>query len=298
MVEKIVVAIDVDGGGATDSGLRWAIDRARDVRATLEVTTIMEPVWAPHGQTIVESATPYAQALERAEESVGTLVPGTTHWGIVRRGNPARVLIALSRHSDLVVLGSQSPGMFVGIIHGTVPLQVAGRAECPVAVIPAEWTPRGTGVVVGWTDDGTADAAVDFAAAEAARRACPLTLVHAWNVPLSVSADPASVILADGILVGQRELLSARAAAVRLKYPDLEVIELMPAGPASVAIVEASRDAELVVVGSHGRGALGGLILGSVSHDVLINMPAPVIVVPRPGDPLTVLAEIVDEDAQ
>ena len=79
-----------------------------------------------------------------------------------------------------------------------------------------------------------------------------------------------------------RDLLAKAAEAVRAGHPGLEVTERLVSSPASVGVVEAAQGASLVVTGAHGRGTIGGLFLGSVSHDILLNMPAPVAVVPGP----------------
>ena len=67
-------------------------------------------------------------------------------------------------------------------------------------------------------------------------------------------------------------------------YPDVDVRVSMPVGPAVLTITEAARDAELLVVGSRGRGSVRGLLLGSVSRGVLNHAPCTVVVV-RDRDP-------------
>jgi nucleotide-binding universal stress UspA family protein len=138
-------------------------------------------------------------------------------------------------------------------------------------VVSADWEPTHGEVVVGWTTDGTSDAALEFGAREASRRGNPLTIVHATSSP-----DPREI---------QRGLLAGAARGVRHEHPELRVSEVLQQGSAAVAIVRAATYAELVVVGSRGRGAITDFFLGSVSHDVLLNMPAPVAVIPHSWSP-------------
>lgn len=294
MGEKVAVAVDVDSSAASTAAVDWAVMRARSSAASIELTTVIPAQSSPHGGTDPESATPYAQALEQYQASITLRTPTTEVWSVVRRGKTAPALIALSRNVDLVVIGCNPTGTVAGIVHGTTPLQVAGRAECPTIVVPAGWTPRGGGIIVGWTDDSTADTATAFAAREALRAGVPLVIVNAWALPVGV--DYPAAMLADSMIETMHARVQAVAERVRSDHPGLVVEERFVPGPAAVALVEAAHHGALLVVGSHGRGALGGLILGSVSHDVLMNMPAPVAVVPSPDEPITVLPEILDED--
>jgi nucleotide-binding universal stress UspA family protein len=206
----------------------------------------------------------------------------------LRHGMPADELIAASAEADLLVVGTNKTGPISGLVHGTVPLRVAGRARCTTVVVPATWQPGGAGVVVGWNGDSTSNVALDFAVKEAVQRACPLTIVRAARVPPHPVADSRVASETTGALVERlaRELAEVKEW-LRSSQAGLEVHDVLRSDPAAAVIVEAAHGAELAVVGSHARGVLGGLILGSVSHDVLLNMPAPVAVVPHPEEPGT-----------
>lgn len=292
-MERLTVA--VDGGPASEAAGDWVVERAKTVQLQLTVTTVADLDWVDPGDAEARVREMYAQILETA---AGRLEERTTLHAtrILRSGDPARALISASRRADVLVIGSNKTGPVTGMIHGTVPLRVAGRAECPTVVVPAGWGRRGTGVVVGWNDDGAGDAVLDFAAREARRRQCSLTVLHAWSVPMGFGLGPMGPdSLLDGVVDAHRRGLALACAKVRTEHPQLVVEENLHSGPAAGALVEAARQAELVVVGSHARGVIGGLILGSVSHDVLMNMPAVVAVVPYPEEPIVVLPEIADE---
>lgn len=277
MAERVIVTID--GGIASDAALEWAIHRAGSVPVQLELLTIAEIGWYPPGGAEVEYRTAYEEALLRANGRARDA--GIKATKSLRFGAPAERIIAASEDADLLVIGSNKPGTLSGILHGTVPLRVAGRTRCISVIVPAAWTPGGSGVVVGWDDDGTADVALAFAAAEASRCGSRLTIVHTWQIPAALNTDAWAVVAKfEDIGEAHRQILAAAAARIREQYPSLQVIEKLETGLAAIAIVEAASSSELVVVGSHGRGTIGGLVLGSVSHDVLMNMPAPVAVVP------------------
>lgn len=295
MSEKIIVA--VDGSEASAAAVDWVLERSSMVHVDVELTAVVELGWSPPGGPEVDYRTSYEQGLYLASSRFAEAAPDVPVSTVMRWGIPAEALLSASGGADLLVIGTNKTGALAGILHGTLPLRVAGRSRCVTVVVPTGWEPRGSGVVVGWEDDGTAEIAAEFAATEAERRGSTLTMFHAWRVPVAVGFELVSPADAfDDLALAHSDMLSAAAKRVREGHPGLEVVEKTASGSASVALVTAAQGSELLVVGSHGRGAIGGLILGSVSHDALMNMPAPVAVVPHPDEPITVLPEILDED--
>jgi nucleotide-binding universal stress UspA family protein len=134
-------------------------------------------------------------------------------------------------------------------------------------------------IVVGYDGSDHADAALRWALDEARLRVAPLRVVHAWELPLveGFPCDPAPFdeaarrLVADGV---------ARATA---SGAPVAVDEIVVEGAPGTALVEAAKDAALLVVGSRGRGGLLRLLLGSVSEQVLHHSTCPVVVV-RPAD--------------
>lgn len=294
MTEKVIVA--VDGGEASDAALEWVIERSKRMLLDLEITAVVDTGSIPTG-SIANYRSMYETTLRKAASRVTEASSRVEATQVVRQGAPAKALIAASAKADLLVIGTNKTGRLAGITHGTLPLRIAGRSRCATVVVPVGWHPQGSGVVVGWDDNDTGDLALDFAANEAQLRGSPLTIVHSWPVPPAMGVDPASsAILFQDMIDTHRTALSLAAERIHDAHPGLEIREQFEPSPASPAIVRAAEGAALVVVGTHGRGALGGLILGSVSHGVLMNMPAPVAVVPYPEEPITVLPEILEED--
>ncbi len=282
MAEKVIVA--VDGGLASRAAIEWVIERSKTVVMEVEITSVVELGWMAPGGEEVEYRTPYEQALKLAHDRLEKQAPHTKITTSIKFGLPAEALILASEDADLLVIGTNKTGTLAGILHGTLPLKVAGRAKCTTIVVPTGWTPRTGQIVAGWDDDGTADAAVDFAVAEAMRLEKPLLIVHAWRIPAAIGEGAAgAAFIFDDLVKAHEEMLRGVTTRVRRSLPALTVKEKLEAGPIVVGVVGAAAGASLLVVGSHGRGVIGGLILGSVSHDVLLNMPAPVAVVPKPN---------------
>ncbi|GLY26442.1 universal stress protein [Micromonospora sp. NBRC 101691] len=189
-------------------------------------------------------------------------------------GGPGATLVEESRRAELVVVGSRGLGGFAGLLLGSVSAQVAGHAHGPVLVVrPADRQVATDGpVLVGLDGSELAELAVGQAAEEAARQGVPLVLAHVV-APDGRPEDSA------GDEQGADRLLATAVATVRQRHPDLAVAErvLRAAEPAS-ALVEASADAALVVVGSRGRGGFAGLLLGSVSQALVQHARCPVLV--------------------
>lgn len=295
MAEKVIVA--VDGGAASNAAVEWVIERSKSVPMNVEIITVVERGWLVPGAPDVEYPTPYEEALGLASARFAEASPRTPVTTSTEYGLPADALAEASGQADLLVVGTNKTGRLAGILHGTLPLKIAGRAKCPTVVVPAGWAHHAGSIVAAWENDGTAYAAVDFAAAEAERLGLPLVMVHAWRVPAAIGAElSGEVLILEDLVNAHTRMLRDAAAEIRTAHPTVTVEERLEPGPIAVAVVEAAAGASLLVVGSHGKGVARGLFLGSISHDVLLNMPAPVAVVPRPVESIKVYPEVLEED--
>ncbi|MFE9201531.1 universal stress protein [Micromonospora sp. NPDC007230] len=196
-------------------------------------------------------------------------------------GGPGATLVEESRRADLVVVGSRGMGGFAGLLLGSVSGQVAQHGHCPVLVVrPAEQPiPVDGPVLVGVDGSESGGLAVGLAADEADRRDSDLVLVH---VRPPERAGPVPEQAAESAAAGQAEsaeLLAGAAAQVRADHPVLAVVERpVRAASPEQALIEASGEAALVVVGSRGRGGFAGLLLGSVSQALVQHAHCPVLV--------------------
>ncbi|MEU8047910.1 universal stress protein [Micromonospora echinofusca] len=215
--------------------------------------------------------------LERTAVDLEGRCPGLTVEVRQVAGGPGATLVEESRRAELVVVGSRGLGGFAGLLLGSVGTQVAAHAHCPVLVVrPAEEPiPVAGPVLVGVDGSESAELAVGYAADEATRRGDGLVLVHVQPPDGDGAADGATRTPD----AESAELLATAEAAVRGSHPGLAVeARVLRAPKAEQALVEASADAALVVVGSRGRGGFAGLLLGSVSQALVQHSHCPVLV--------------------
>lgn len=138
-------------------------------------------------------------------------------------------------------------------------------------------------VVVGVDGSRGARAAVAFAAAEAVAHGARLRIVSAWSSTSSGMASMSPVVvpnLAHELEARARQRLDEAAALAREVAPEVELELQAPEGSPGAVLVEASRNCRLLVVGSRGRSAVQELLLGSVSHHLVLHALCPVLVVP------------------
>lgn len=140
-------------------------------------------------------------------------------------------------------------------------------------------------VVVAFDDSPASHVALRWAADEAAARRCPMRIVHV-QVPLPAEVlaydTPSHVHVSEYAQTGGA-LLASAAESVRSTHPGLEVHTSLVQEAITPALLEESRDAALIVMGSRGRGGFRGLLLGSVSQQISAHAACPVIVVHDPA---------------
>jgi nucleotide-binding universal stress UspA family protein len=225
-------------------------------------------------------------ALDRLSNRFPDLTVGTSLW----LGGPAGGLVEASHDAELLVVGARGSGGAAGLSTGSVAAQTASHASCPVIVVRPSGLarddpliPHPGPVVVGVDGSPASNAALSFAFGEAAWRETALVAVNSWwDFPRQALGPRRTDVFdnMDSAVSEAERLLAETVAGFSSLYPDVElqirsVREMTP----SLALVELSRMAGLVVVGSRGRGGFASLLLGSVSRDVLATAHAPVAIV-------------------
>ena len=134
-------------------------------------------------------------------------------------------------------------------------------------------------VIVGVDGSDQSMDALQFAATEARLRQVPLRVVHAFTIPVTGSWTAGAVVDPEPFERNARHLVDGALTAVGSDLEGIEVEPIVEVGGAVTAILERSSNDDLVVVGSRGRGGFKGLLLGSVSQQVVLHAPCPVVVV-------------------
>ena len=289
-----VVVVGVDGSADALRAVRWAVPEARRRRAALRLVTAFP--WTDdrmagipglgsgaYGDRLRAAA---QRALTAAAAAATALDPDLGVEQELVVGYPVGVLVAQSRSAELLVVADHGRGRVVLLLAGSVAVGVAAHAACPVVVVrggdPAVRPSGGRidqrPVVVGVDGTDLSEAALAFAFDAASERHAPLVAVHTW---LDVLADPEMAALIDrrGHAEDQDVALSERLAGWCEKFPDVAVERVVVEARACRVLLERSRRAQLVVVGSRGHGEVVGLLLGSISSTMVHRAGCPVAVV-------------------
>jgi nucleotide-binding universal stress UspA family protein len=280
------VVVGVDGSENALIAVRWGAVEAQRRAAPLRVVLAFEEPFDHVGlprqaeRLRAEWMTGARRSLAEAVTAAGWAVPGRDVTGELLVGTPVGVLTDEADRARLLVLGTRGAGGLAGLPIGSVAVTLTARATCPVVVVRGEDRgPQGPlPVVVGVDGTPRSEAAIAFAYEAAAERGVELVALHTWS---SVEFAPGKSPLVDWqAVLGEEEIvLAEQLAGWGAKYPDVPVRRLVARDAAARSLVQLSENAQLVVVGSRGRGNLAGLLLGSVSHAVLHRSHCPVAVV-------------------
>lgn len=273
---RIVVAYD--GSPDAQTALTWAVRTA--IRTEQPVVAVVATatddlmpqrslLWGEHLEQVRASA----------DEILGeALLPNTAVE--LRPGPAVPVLLEAASDAALLVVGSRGHGQVAGTLSGSVSQHLARHAPCPVVVARPVSHPAARRIVVGVDGSGGSDAALEFACKRAELTGEDLVVVHGWRDGSATGTTRREVPpeFMDRIVEEER-VLAETVAGVQVDHPDVHVeTEAIPV-VAWRALSDASAAATLLVVGSRGRGAFAGMLLGSVSQQVLHHAQCPVAVV-------------------
>lgn len=290
------IVVGIDGSATSDAALDWAVTEAvrRSRRLHLFSAGTRQVIGGePMYSDWQNDAALTRDALEAADTHLGAATararkaaPGLVLTAESVVDSAAGGLVDLSSEADTIVLGRSGHGQLVGAILGSVALQVAAHAHCPVVVVDgpkgddAEAGAGAREVVVGVDGSAVSELALGYAFEQATWRGVPLRVVHAWWTTATNRLTPD---YKNEMINQERLTLSESMVGWSEKYPDVEVRTSLPIGTPVLSLVEAAKNAELLVVGSRGRGGFRGLLLGSVSQAVLHNASCTVAVVHPPS---------------
>jgi nucleotide-binding universal stress UspA family protein len=266
--------VGVDGSTPSHAAVEWAAADARRRRLPLRLVHVCEQrrgsaEGLKYCEGTLEAAADRARAAG-AQEVVSELL----------EGNVVEALLGQAVTGDCVVLGSRGVGGFAGLALGSVGLAVAGHAEGPVVVVRAGAETAGHGkIVVGDDGSDTAREALRYAVEQARARDATLLVVYAWSQPMLATYGPQFTDLFTDTFDEDRDAAQERLDIWASEYPDVRFEGSQVRAHPVAALADASASAELVVVGSRGRGGFAAAVLGSVSHGLLHHAVCPVAVV-------------------
>jgi nucleotide-binding universal stress UspA family protein len=282
---KPLVVVGVDGSPGAAHAVDWAAAEAHVRGARLELLYAEVPtppvVGMEPGPGVPLATEAVPRFLDESRQRVAAAWPDLELAMLPTVGGPASTLIERSADAELVVVGAHGRSMLSRLLLGSVSHHVATHAHCPAVVVRGTTRPASAPVAVGIDDSVTARLALEVAFGEAALRGVPLVVFHAWqDLPATgygVWAPPPDLTEE---LRGEAERLIADAlAGWPEKYPEVEVHTRVEHNhPVTAAVVE-SEQAQLVVLGAHGRGHFAGMDFGSVPSAAVRECRCPVMVV-------------------
>ncbi|PXY36499.1 universal stress protein [Prauserella flavalba] len=280
------IVVGTDGSEASMDAIRWAAALAARRNRTLRIVhayTVMQGYGTdlPPSPEVYEIFEAEAKRLLSAAEHEAKLAESAVRVETAMPNNDSvPALVAESRSAAMIVLGATGGGGFTGMLLGSTAVAVTSHAECPVTVVRR----RENGgaavdgpVIVGIDGSPVSEEAVAVAFREASLRGVPLVAVNAW---LDLEYDTGRGYFETGRHEeDQRRLLAERLAGWQERYPDVTVERVVVLDRPRRQLLERSRTASLVVVGSRGRGGFRGMLLGSTSQALIHHAQCPVLVV-------------------
>ena len=280
------IVVGVDGSAVSKVAIDWAARDAALKGRDLKLVHVLNP---PVVMAFPEVPMPPGylewqegegrKILEAAAAAAADAAPDVTTTHEMVSGSSIPTLVEQSKGAHMFVVGCRGRGALARGLLGSVSNGLLHHALCPVAVIhdedPLMPHPSEAAVVVGVDGSPASEKALAIAFEEASLRGVDLLAVHAWSdsTVFEFPGTDWSTLQAMG-----EETLGERLAGWQERYPDVLVRRTVVADRPAHKLIEEAESAQLLVVGSHGRGGFAGMLLGSVSTAVVNAARMPVIV--------------------
>lgn len=288
------VVVGVDGSTAGYGAVSWAAREAQLHHCELKIVSATGAV-GPYGEVslppdyfvqrdrVIREHLEEAAAIARTTYSDATRATITTE---ILEGPERPALIEASETARMIVVGSRGLGQVTAVLAGSVAVGLGAHAHCPVVVIRPKTgqTSEAGSIVVGV--DGTANSRPALAAAfdEATLRGVGIVAVHTWSQfsQSSVFVDQVGMSW-DAVQDAEQSVLAESLAGYSDSHPQVPIERVVTKAKPARELQERSVNAELLVVGTRGRGGFAGMVLGSTSAELVHTATCPLMIV-RSGD--------------
>ncbi|WP_087117313.1 universal stress protein [Corynebacterium urinipleomorphum] len=293
MSQQDLVIVAVDGGEPSNNAVRWAANTALKRGVPLQLAssyTMPQFLYAegmvPPQELFDDLQNECLNKIEAARDVAREVAPDIEIGHTVVEGSPIDMLLDLSKDATMIVMGSRGLGGLSGMVLGSVSAAVVAHASCPVVVVRednavTDETKYGP-VVVGVDGSDVSVKATRVAFEEAHARGAELVAVHTY-LENQVHEPMAGAILGDEqwqqFEREREEKLDGELAPLVEEFPDVTVKKVVTRDRPVRALVDQSKNAQLLITGSHGRGGFKGMLLGSTSRALLQAAPCPMMVV-------------------
>ncbi|BBY43504.1 universal stress protein [Mycolicibacterium celeriflavum] len=281
------ILVGVDGSPDSEAAIRWATHEALMREQPIRLLHAIAPVvvtWPvayleasyldsmeANGRDVLDQAQKIVQA------AAGDNAPPAIETQVVHAAAPP-ALVAASRKAYMTVSGSRGLGAIGRALLGSVSSGLLHHGQGPVAILGAGNARPGddtSPVLLGVDGSPASEEATALAFDEASRRGVGLVALHAWSdVGFGSIGSDWDRYEGEG-----HRILAERLAGWQERYPDVQVQRRIVSDEPARRLVEPSEQAQLVVVGSRGRGGFTSLVLGSVAAKVAQAAAGPVVVV-------------------
>lgn len=285
--DRIVVGVDGTKFGL--DAVRWAVAEAARRHWAVRCVHVRpdRSAWASPEKLDADEAN---RAADRLRVAIGVATETNAAVpldSLVRTGTVTTELFDESSTARALVLGSRGLGRPAEALPDSSILLLAMHAPCPVVVVPGDPIPPPThpkrSVVVGVDGSAVSEPALAYAFDAASLRGADLVAVHTWTDLLGTIQGQGAGW--DAVQEEEELILAERLAGWQEKYPDLRVRRSVTMERPAESLLEESANAELLVVGSRGRGGFHGMLLGSTSQALLYCTTCPLAII-RPGEPI------------
>lgn len=277
------IVVGTDGTESGRAAVEWAAREASRRRALLRIVHVFDWEWASgrydSGTGYLEAARQLAGDVTAAAMSQARAVaPRVEMETEALIGNPAPRLLEVAESAALVVLGSRGRGGFASLLLGSVSQRVATHAACPVVVVRGRGDVTDGPIAVGVDDTDAADHLLGNAFQAAAERGAALAVIRSFlpPTPLWLSDVPAVEVKTPEEDAAEHRRVEKLLAGWREKFPEVPVEVIVSHDSAAAVLVGASHQAQLVMVGSRGRGTVASALLGSAGMQLLHHADCPV----------------------